>query len=61
MYFYGYFLINFFIPPRRAEAIAWENFVPAKRDPRCTLGGDYMILVGQDEILSCLARIPAVL
>ena len=28
-------LINFFIPLRRAEAIAWENFVPAvqKRDP----------------------------
>ena len=35
MYLYGYFLINFFIPPRRAEAITWENFVPAvqKRDP----------------------------
>ena len=25
------------------------------------LGGDYMILVSQDEILSCFARIPAVL
>ena len=36
MRFYGYFqtdvLINFFTPLRRAEAITWENFVPAKRD-----------------------------
>ena len=34
MYFYGFFqtdlLINFFIPLTRAEAITWENFVPAK-------------------------------
>ena len=44
---YGYFqadifklmLINFFIPLRRAEAITWENFVPAKRDPRSTKAG----------------------
>ena len=37
MYFYGFFqtdvLINFFIPLRRAEAIAWENLIQAKRDP----------------------------
>ena len=37
MYFYGYFqtdvLINFFIPLSRAEAITWENFVPAKGIP----------------------------
>ena len=37
MYFHGFFqtdvLINFFIPLRRAEAITWENFFPAKRDP----------------------------
>ena len=43
MYFYGYFqtdvLINFFIPLRRAEAITWENFVPAKRDPGSTIEG----------------------
>ena len=43
MYFYGYFqtgvLINFFIPLRRAEAITWENFVPAKRDPGSTKEG----------------------
>ena len=36
MYFYGIFqtdvLINFFIPLNRAEAITWENLVPAKRD-----------------------------
>ena len=33
MYFYGFFqtdvLINFLIPLMRAEAITWENFVPA--------------------------------
>ena len=39
MYFYEYFLINFFIPPRRAEAITWENVVPAKRDLGCTKEG----------------------
>ena len=33
MCFYGYFLINFLVLVRRAEAITWENFVPAKRDP----------------------------
>ena len=37
MYVYGYFqtdvLINFFIPLRRAEAITWKSFVPAKPDP----------------------------
>ena len=36
MYFFGIFqidvLINFFIPLNRAEAITWENLVPAKRD-----------------------------
>ena len=39
MYFYGYFLINFFIPPSQAEAITWEKFVPANRDPGCTKEG----------------------
>ena len=43
MYFYRFFqtdvLINFFIPPRRAEAITWKNFVPAKRDPGSTKEG----------------------
>ena len=43
MYFYGYFqtdaVINFFIPIRRAEAITWKNFVPAKRDPGSTKEG----------------------
>ena len=39
MHFYGYFSINFFIPSRRAEAITWENFVPAKRDPGCAKKG----------------------
>ena len=38
MDFYGYFLINFFIPPRPAEVITWKNFIPAKRDPGCTKG-----------------------
>ena len=33
MYFYGYFLINFFILRRRTKAITWDNFVLAKRDP----------------------------
>ena len=32
-------LINFFIPLRRAEAITWENFVSAKRDPGSTNKG----------------------
>ena len=36
MYFHGYFLINFFIPPSRVEAITWENFFSTKRDPGCT-------------------------
>ena len=43
MYFYRFFqtdvLINFFIPSRRAEAITWKNFVPAKRDPGSTKEG----------------------
>ena len=43
MHFYGYFqtdvLNNFFIPLRRAEAITWENLVPAKRDPGSTKEG----------------------
>ena len=39
MYFYAYFLISFFIPPRQDEAITWENFVPAKRDPGSTKEG----------------------
>ena len=33
MDFYGYFSINFFISLRQAEAITWENFALAKRDP----------------------------
>ena len=36
MYFYGYFLIKFFVALRRTEAITWENFVPEKRDPGST-------------------------
>ena len=32
-------IINFFISPRRAETITWENFIPAKRDPGCTKEG----------------------
>ena len=32
-------LINFFIPLRRAEAVTWENFVPAKRNPGSTKEG----------------------
>ena len=39
MYFYGYILINFLIPPRQAKAITWENLVPAKQDPGCTKEG----------------------
>ena len=43
MYLYGYFetdvLINFFIPLRRADAITWKNFVPAKLDPSSTKEG----------------------
>ena len=39
MYCYGYFLINFFIPVRQAEAITRENFVSAKWDPGSTKEG----------------------
>ena len=43
MHFYGFFqtgvLINFFTPFRSAEAITWENFVPAKWDPGSTKEG----------------------
>ena len=28
----NFFLINLFIRLKQAEAITWENFVPAKRD-----------------------------
>ena len=42
MYFYGYFLINFSIPPRQPNAITWENFVPAKRDTDCTQEGPHL-------------------
>ena len=42
MYFYGYFLLNFFIPPRLAEANTWENFVPGKWDRGCTKEGSYL-------------------
>ena len=47
MCFYGFFqadmLINFFIPLRRAKAITWENFVPAKRDPGSTKDGSRLV------------------
>ena len=33
------FFNQFFIPPRRAETITLENFVPAKRDTGCTKEG----------------------
>ena len=36
------FLINFFIPPRPVEAVIWENFVPAKRDPGCAKEGSVL-------------------
>ena len=43
MYFHRFFqtdvLINFFIPLRRAEAITWENFVPANRYPNSAIEG----------------------
>ena len=39
IYFY---LINFFIPPRQAEAITWENFILVKRDPSCTKEGSHL-------------------
>ena len=46
MYFYGSFqtdvLINFFIPLRRDEAIAWGNFVPEKRDRGSTKQGSLL-------------------
>ena len=42
MYFYGYFLINFFIPSRQAAVIKWENFVLAKQDPGCTKEGFHL-------------------
>ena len=39
---YGYFQTDFFfILLRRAEAITWENFVPAKRDPGSTKAGSH--------------------
>ena len=47
MYFYIIFqtdmLINIFIPLRRDEAIIWENFVPAKRDPGSTKEGSRLV------------------
>ena len=46
MYFHGYFqtdvLVNFFISLGRAETIAWENFVLAKRDPGSTKEGSHL-------------------
>ena len=36
-------LINFFIPLRRAKAIAWENFIPVKRDPGTTKEGSCLL------------------
>ena len=39
MYFYGYSLIDFFIPLKRAEAITWENFVPEKQHRGSTKEG----------------------
>ena len=57
MYFYGYFqtdvLINFFIPLKWAEAITWENFVPAKRDPGSTIEGSCL---GGMKLFTCNRR-----
>ena len=39
MYFHRCFLINVFILVKRAEEIAWENFVSAKWGPRSTKKG----------------------
>ena len=39
MYFYGYFFIKFFVRPRQAEAVTWEN---AKRDLGCTKEGFHL-------------------
>ena len=36
-------LINFLIPLRQAKAIAWENFVSAKRDPGSTKEGSRLV------------------
>ena len=33
------FLIKFFVALRRTQAITWENFVPAKRDPGSAKAG----------------------
>ena len=58
MTFYGCFqtdvLINSYIPLKRAEAITWENFVPAKRDPGSTKGGSR--LAGM-KLLKCNRKI----
>ena len=58
MTFSGYFqtdvLINSYIPLKRAEAITWENFVPAKRDPGSTKGGSR--LAGM-KLLKCNRKI----
>ena len=58
MYFYRFFqtdvLINFFISLRRAEAITWEKFVPAKQNPDSTKEGSG--LVGMKHI-TCIRKI----
>ena len=54
MYFYGYFLIKFFIPLGRDGMITWENFVPTKRDPGSTKAGSR--LAGM-KLFPCIHRI----
>ena len=54
MYFYGYFLINFFIPLRQAEAVTWENFVPANQDPGSTKEGSRLAEI---KLFTCNRRI----
>ena len=36
------FLIKFFVALRRTQAITWENFVPAKRDPGSAKAGSHL-------------------
>ena len=45
---------HLFIPPEGAEAITWENFVPAKRDPSYTKEGSCFTVL-PDPILHVIA------
>ena len=58
MYFYEFFqtdvIINFFIPLRRAEAIAWENFVPVNRDSSSNKEGSRL---ARTKLLACNRKI----